>query len=103
MPAPQSDAFKKAIVDSKKLVSKPSNDELLELYALFKIGSGEDIATAPAPGMFDLKGKAKKSAWQKAVDDGNTPETAQEKYVALVERLKTTYGYDENKVPETVG
>lgn len=51
----------------------------------------------------NVQGKAKKSAWQKAVDDGNTPETAQEKYVALVERLKTTYGYDENKVPETVG
>lgn len=32
MSAPQSDAFKKAVVDSKKLVAKPSNDELLELY-----------------------------------------------------------------------
>ena len=27
-----SEAFQKAVVDSKKLVSKPSNDELLELY-----------------------------------------------------------------------
>lgn len=99
----QSDAFKKAIDDSKKLVSKPSNDELLELYALFKIGSGEDIALAPAPGVFDIKGKAKKNAWQKAVDDGNTPESAQKKYVALVEKLKASCGYDENKVPETVG
>ncbi|KAL8382832.1 hypothetical protein RB595_006554 [Gaeumannomyces hyphopodioides] len=103
MSATQSDAFKKAIVDSKKLVSKPSNEELLELYALFKIGNGDDIASAPAPGMFDIKGKAKKNAWQKAVDDGNTPESAQEKYVALVEKLKTSCGYDENKVPETVG
>jgi hypothetical protein len=32
MSAPQSDAFKKAVVDSKKLTSKPSNDDLLELY-----------------------------------------------------------------------
>jgi diazepam-binding inhibitor (GABA receptor modulating acyl-CoA-binding protein) len=32
MSAPQSDAFKKAVDDSKKLTSKPSNDELLELY-----------------------------------------------------------------------
>jgi len=32
MSAPQSDAFKQAVVDSKKLLAKPSNDELLELY-----------------------------------------------------------------------
>lgn len=28
----QSEAFKQAVIDSKKLTSKPSNDELLELY-----------------------------------------------------------------------
>lgn len=32
MSAPQSEAFKKAVVDSKKLTSKPSNDDLLALY-----------------------------------------------------------------------
>ncbi len=32
MAAVQSEAFKKAVEDSKKLTSKPSNDELLELY-----------------------------------------------------------------------
>ena len=32
MPASQSEAFKKAVADSKKLTSKPANDELLELY-----------------------------------------------------------------------
>jgi acyl-CoA-binding protein len=32
MAAPQSEAFQTAVVDSKKLTSKPSNDELLELY-----------------------------------------------------------------------
>ncbi|KAH8884769.1 acyl CoA binding protein [Thozetella sp. PMI_491] len=103
MSVPQSDAFKKAVVDSKKLTSKPSNDELLELYGLFKIATGEDISKAPAPGMFDLKGKAKKNAWQKLVDEGLTAEEAQEKYVALVEKLKASLGFDENKVPEAVG
>lgn len=67
-------SFEKAIADSKKLTSKPSNEELLDLYganlkawqsypehpidnsaALFKIANGEDISKAPAPGMFDLK------------------------------------------------
>ncbi|KAL1858898.1 hypothetical protein Daus18300_009767 [Diaporthe australafricana] len=122
-----SSGFDKAIADSKKLTSKPSNEELLELYgtstganhgsgtilplvlspdnsaALFKIANGEDIASAPAPGMFDLKGKAKKNAWQKKVDEDVTQEGAKEQYVALVEKLKTQYGYDENKVPEAVG
>ena len=32
MAAPQSAAFQTAIADSKKLTSKPSNDELLDLY-----------------------------------------------------------------------
>ncbi|PNY23747.1 Acyl-CoA-binding protein 1 [Tolypocladium capitatum] len=123
MSAPQSEPFKKAVTDSKKLTSKPSNEDLLELYgtpahripealapALYKIGTGEDIDKAPAPGMFDLKarspisaGKAKKNAWQKVVDEDITYEQAQERYVALVERMKVTYGYDENREPATVG
>ncbi|ODA77681.1 hypothetical protein RJ55_06283 [Drechmeria coniospora] len=102
-PPTQSEAFKKAVVDSKKLTSKPSSDDLLALYGLYKVAIGEDISTAVAPGMFDLKGKAKKGAWQKIVDEGITAEQAQERYVALVEKMKETYGYDENKEPEAVG
>ncbi|KAL2754458.1 hypothetical protein ACRALDRAFT_1070238 [Sodiomyces alcalophilus JCM 7366] len=102
MSAPQSDAFKQAVIDSKKLTAKPTNDELLELYALFKVGTGEDIRHSPSPGMFDLKAKAKRSAWQKVIDEGTTPEQAQEKYVALVNKLKETYGFDANKEPEEV-
>jgi len=47
--------FKTAQDQSRKLAAKPSNDELLELYALFKVGEGKDIADEEAPGMFDLK------------------------------------------------
>ncbi|RYO86828.1 hypothetical protein DL764_008941 [Monosporascus ibericus] len=96
-------AFQKAAEDSKKLTSKPENNDLLELYAFYKIANGEDISKASAPGMFDLKGKAKYNAWKKEVDQGVTPEQAQEKYIAKVEEMKTKYGYDENKVPEAVG
>lgn len=35
--------------------------------------------------------------------DGVTEEQAKEKYIALVESLKEKYGYDADKVPETVG
>ncbi|KAM5348170.1 hypothetical protein ACJ41O_007994 [Fusarium nematophilum] len=55
MSAPQSEAFKTAVEDSKKLTQKPGNDELLELYALYKVGTGEDFSQATAPGVFDLK------------------------------------------------
>jgi diazepam-binding inhibitor (GABA receptor modulating acyl-CoA-binding protein) len=50
-----------------------------------------------------VQGKAKKRAWQKVVDEGITKEQAQERYVELVEKLKTTYGYDANKEAEAVG
>ncbi|KAL6862685.1 acyl-CoA-binding protein (ACBP)/diazepam binding inhibitor (DBI)/endozepine (EP) [Amphichorda felina] len=119
--AGDSAAFKTAVEDSKKLVSKPNNDELLRLYALYKIANAEDITKAPAPGMFDLKasslplpreppsnpplwnGKAKKNAWQQGLDEGLTPAQAEEQYVALVEKLKVSCGYDANKDPEAVG
>lgn len=35
MSTPQSEAFKQAVIDSKKLTSKPSNEDLLELYGAF--------------------------------------------------------------------
>jgi diazepam-binding inhibitor (GABA receptor modulator, acyl-CoA-binding protein) len=41
-----------------------------------------------------IQGKAKKNSWQKLVDEGVTPEEAMTKYVALVEELKSKYGYE---------
>ncbi|KAI5865156.1 acyl-CoA-binding protein [Durotheca rogersii] len=98
-----SPAFVKAQEDSKKLTSKPTNDELLDLYALFKVGNGEDFSKAEKPGLFDLKGKYKYQAWQKLVDEGLSAEAAQERYVKKVEELKEKYGFDANKQPEAVG
>ncbi|KAH6673782.1 putative acyl-CoA-binding protein like protein [Halenospora varia] len=95
--------FDTAVADSKKLTSKPSNDDLLKLYALYKVATGEDITKAEAPGMFDLKGKAKKKAWQEVVDKGTTQDEAKAEYVKLVEEMKEKYGYDANKAPEAVG
>lgn len=100
----QSEAFKQAVQDSRKLKAKPSQDELLQLYALFKQGTQDPpIEKSETPGTFDLKGKAKKRAWQKVVDEGVTPEQAQEKYVALVEQLKEKLGFDAEKAPEAIG
>jgi len=96
--------FNTAVADSKKLTSKPSNDDLLQMYALFKQATQDpSFEKAAKPGTFDLKGKAKYRAWEKIVNEGVTPEEAQTKYVALIAELKEKYGYDENKVPEAVG
>jgi len=96
-------AFETAAKESRQLKSKPGTDELLEMYALFKVANGEDISKAPAPGMFDLKGKAKQKAWQKEVDASTSTSDAEKRYVDLVNSLKDKYGFDPNKSPEPVG
>ncbi|KAI0111448.1 acyl-CoA-binding protein [Daldinia grandis] len=97
-----SPAFAQAQEDSKKLTSKPGNDDLLELYSLYKVGNGEDFSKAEKPGVFDLKGKYKYQAWQKVADEGISPAEAQERYVKLVETLKEKNGFDAGKEPEAV-
>ncbi|KAI0905371.1 acyl CoA binding protein-domain-containing protein [Ustulina deusta] len=101
-------AFEKAAErESKQLLKKPDTNELLDLYGLYKVGCGEDITEykkpPKAPGMFDLKGKAKLKAWEGIVAEGLTAEQAQERYIALVETLKEKLGFDPKKEPEVVG
>ncbi|KAL7916027.1 acyl-CoA-binding protein [Trichoderma velutinum] len=93
MSAPESPEFVQAQKDADAFTKKPTNDELLRLYALFKIGKGFDLGSAAQPGMFDLKGKAKHSAWKTAYEEeGITdPAEAQKKYVEFVEELKSKY------------
>lgn len=62
----------------------------------------QNCARLTRPPLSHEQGKAKKNAWQAVVDDGATPDQAQEKYIALVDRLKESCGYDENKEPEAV-
>jgi acyl-CoA-binding protein len=71
------------------LTQRPSNEELLELYALYKQGTTGDV-TGKRPGMLDMKGRAKYDAW--AQIKGTTGDAAKEKYVALVDGLVEKYG-----------
>ncbi|KAJ2992460.1 hypothetical protein NUW58_g2163 [Xylaria curta] len=101
-------AFEKAAQrESKQLLKKPDTNELLQLYGLYKIGCDEDVTEyhkpPKAPGMFDLKGKAKLKAWEGLLEENLTPEQAQERYIALVEQLKAKLGFDPAKEPEVVG
>merc|ERR1711953_125458 len=78
-------AFEDAAEAAKSLSSKPSNDDLLELYSLYKQGTVGDCNTS-RPGMLDMKGKAKWDAWN--AKKGMSQDDAKNAYIAKVESLK---------------
>ena len=79
------DDFNLAVTQSKELPSRPSNEDLLQLYALFKQASDGDV-TGERPGGFDFKAIAKFDAWSEK--RGTPKEAAMQQYVSLIERLK---------------
>uniref|UniRef100_A0A6B2E5A8 Putative acyl-coa-binding protein n=1 Tax=Phlebotomus kandelakii TaxID=1109342 RepID=A0A6B2E5A8_9DIPT len=81
--------FDKAAEDVKKLKASPSNEDLLELYALFKQASVGDCNTSK-PGMLDFKGKAKWESWNGK--KGLATDDAMKQYVELVARLQQEIG-----------
>ncbi len=76
--------FNQAAEDVKKLSSRPDNQTLLELYALFKQATDGDVSGS-RPGMLDVKGRAKFDAWAKK--KGLSFEAAMKDYIALVTKL----------------
>jgi acyl-CoA-binding protein len=82
------DDFQQAVAQSQQLTKRPSNEELLELYALFKQASEGDVS-GDRPGGFDFKAIAKYDAW--ADKKGLSKEQAMTDYVALVKRLQEQY------------
>ncbi|HSA59395.1 MAG TPA: acyl-CoA-binding protein [bacterium] len=82
---PLKDDFQKASKEVWNLKTKPSNDELLNLYALYKQATDGDVSGSK-PGLLDLKGRAKYKAWTEL--KGTSKDEAMKKYVAAVKRLK---------------
>ena len=76
--------FNQAVLRSKELTVRPSNEDLLKLYALFKQATEGDIA-GDRPGGFDFKGAAKYDAWESL--KGKPEGEAQQEYVNLVNEL----------------
>lgn len=76
--------FEAALVKVKTLTTRPSNETLLKLYALYKQGSEGDNNTKK-PGMFDIKEQFKWTAWNdlKGLDKA----AAKQQYIDLVESL----------------
>ncbi len=76
--------FEQAILESKKLSERPSNDTLLKIYSLYKQAIEGDV-TGEKPGGFDFKGAAKYDAW--ASVKGKNKEDAKNEYVSLISSL----------------
>ena len=77
--------FEAAVADSKKLPERPSNDVLLQLYALYKQATDGDVE-GKRPGFTDMVGRAKYDAW--AAIKGTTGDDAMTRYVDLISSLK---------------
>ena len=78
--------FEKAVKDSESLSERPSNDTLLQLYALYKQGTEGDNTKEAPENPFDFVKKAKHEAWSTL--KGKTNEEAMKEYIQLVEKLK---------------
>ncbi|XP_040924900.1 acyl-CoA-binding protein isoform X1 [Betta splendens] len=92
--------FDTAAEEVKQLKAKPTNEEMLQIYALFKQATVGDVNTA-RPGMLDFTGKAKWDAWEKQKVQESQPwrrgkrkvkEDAMNEYINLAEQLKKKYG-----------
>merc|ERR1711872_1213674 len=73
----------------KNLKDKPTDEQLLKLYGLFKQVKVGDNDTA-RPGMLDFKGKAKWDAWTS--QKGRAKEECESEYVELAKELVSTIG-----------
>jgi diazepam-binding inhibitor (GABA receptor modulating acyl-CoA-binding protein) len=69
----------------QELSSRPDNDTLLKLYALYKQATTGDVS-GKRPGMFDMVGRAKYDAWAKI--QGMSADEAMESYIDLAGSLR---------------
>jgi acyl-CoA-binding protein len=77
--------FEAAVAASKNLSERPDNATLLKLYALYKQATEGDNETKK-PGMMDMVGKAKWTAWDEL--KGTTKADAMKEYIELIESLQ---------------
>jgi len=76
--------FEEAVAKSKTLTTRPDNQTLLKIYALYKQGTQGDVQ-GDKPGFVDMVGRAKYEAWEG--QQGKSQEDAMNEYIALIDRL----------------
>ena len=77
-----------AVEKSKTFTKRPSNEELLLMYALFKQATEGDVS-GDRPGGFDFKAIAKYDAW--ADQKGKSKDASIDEYISLVDKLHQEY------------
>ncbi len=80
--------FESAAARAKDFTKRPTNEELLQLYALYKQASEGDVS-GERPGGFDFKAIAKYDTWEEL--KGKSKETAIQEYIRLVDSLNQLY------------
>ncbi|XP_077025452.1 acyl-CoA-binding domain-containing protein 7 isoform X1 [Tamandua tetradactyla] len=81
--------FDRAAEDVRKLKTRPDDEELKELYGLYKQSVIGDI-DIECPAMLDLKGKIKWGAWN--LQKGLSKEDAMNAYISKAKELIEKYG-----------
>ena len=80
--------FEKAAADAQKLDSRPSDRDMLRMYALYKQATTGDVS-GKRPGALDIRSRAKYDAWAKL--KGMSKDDARSKYIDKVESLLKTH------------
>lgn len=78
--------FIEAAEAAQQLTERPSNDDMLQLYALYKQATEGDVS-GKRPGALSLVNRAKYDAWADVA--GTSSDDAKQSYADLVERLKS--------------
>ncbi|GAQ93221.1 Acyl CoA Binding Protein [Klebsormidium nitens] len=76
--------FLAAVEKVNNFKKKPSDDDLLIVYGLYKQATVGDVNTS-RPGLFDPKGKAKWDAWKK--NEGKSKDLAKQEYITKATQL----------------
>jgi acyl-CoA-binding protein len=76
--------FEQAMVDVKGLSKRPSDNDMLALYALYKQATEGDVS-GKKPGMFDFVARAKFEAWEGL--KGTSADDAMQSYIDKVRAL----------------
>ena len=77
--------FEAAAKAAKSLERRPGNDDMLEMYALFKQATAGDVS-GDRPGGFDFVGAAKFDAWTGL--KGISKDDAMQRYIDKVTALQ---------------
>ena len=78
------DRFEQASKDVKALPQRPSDDDMLTLYALYKQATEGDVS-GDKPGFFDFVARAKYEAWEAL--RGTSADEAMQRYIDKVRAL----------------